>query len=87
MAATQPQLQTISFLDFCHANGVPSCTSVQFTFSCQIWLLYFLSLTGDESESDVVSHYFSRKSKRTGLLSFLRNAQETMLPDRVKKGY
>jgi len=38
-----------------------------------------------DSESDVVTNYFLRKNKRYGLLSFLKSAQYTILPQRVKK--
>lgn len=40
-------------------------------------------LTADES--DVVTNYFSRRSKRYGLLSFFNYAKESILPQRVKK--
>ncbi|KFM80755.1 Protein TEX261, partial [Stegodyphus mimosarum] len=40
-------------------------------------------LTSDES--DVVTNYFSRRSKRYGLLSFFNYAKESILPQRVKK--
>jgi len=40
-----------------------------------------------ESDSDIVSNYFRRKGKRYGLLSFLKSAQDTILPQRVKKGF
>lgn len=40
-----------------------------------------------DSDGDVVTNYFRRKGKRYGLLSFLKSAQDTILPQRVKKGY
>lgn len=40
-----------------------------------------------DSESDVVTNYFLRKNKRYGLLSVLKSAQDTILPQRVKKAY
>ncbi|KAG8193342.1 hypothetical protein JTE90_022972 [Oedothorax gibbosus] len=40
-------------------------------------------LTSDEN--DVVTNYFSRRSKRYGLLSFFNYAKESILPQRVKK--
>jgi len=42
-------------------------------------------LMGDEN--DVVTNYFSRKSKRYGLLSFFNYAKDAVLPQRVKKVY
>ena len=41
----------------------------------------------EESDADVVSNLFKKKSKKIGLLSFLKTAQDTILPQRVKKGY
>jgi len=38
-----------------------------------------------DTDGDIVTNYFRRKSKRYGLLSFLKSAQETILPQRVKK--
>ncbi|KAK2166441.1 hypothetical protein LSH36_39g11004 [Paralvinella palmiformis] len=38
-------------------------------------------------DHDVVTNYFRKNSKRIGLLSFLKTAQDTILPQRVKKGY
>ncbi|WAR21159.1 TX261-like protein [Mya arenaria] len=44
--------------------------------------------TMSESEdTDIVSSYFSRKGKKYGLLSFLKNAHGTILPQRVKKHF
>lgn len=40
-----------------------------------------------DTDGDVVTNYFRRKSKRYGLLSFLKSAQDTLLPQRVKKGF
>ncbi|OWF36109.1 protein TEX261-like [Mizuhopecten yessoensis] len=40
-----------------------------------------------QDPSDVVSNYFKAKGKKYGLLSFLKSAQESMLPDRVRKNY
>jgi uncharacterized protein YacL len=40
-----------------------------------------------ETDGDIVSNYFRRKGKRYGLLSFLKSAQDTILPQRVKKGF
>lgn len=41
----------------------------------------------EEAEGDIVTNYFKRKTKRLGLLAFLKTAQDTILPQRVKKGY
>ncbi|XP_053406822.1 protein TEX261-like [Mercenaria mercenaria] len=43
------------------------------------------NMTGDET--DVVSNYFSRKGKKYGLLAMLKTAQESVLPQRVKKHF
>jgi len=40
-----------------------------------------------DTDGDIVTNYFRRKSKRYGLLLFLKSAQETILPQRVKKGF
>ncbi|XP_064602472.1 protein TEX261-like [Liolophura sinensis] len=37
--------------------------------------------------TDVVSHYFNRRGKKYGLLSFFKYAQESLLPQRIKKQY
>ncbi|XP_015789054.1 protein TEX261 [Tetranychus urticae] len=38
-------------------------------------------------DSDVVSHYFSRKTKKYGLYSFLNYCKENLLGSRVKKSF
>ena len=43
--------------------------------------------TKSEETTDVVSNYFRKKTKGMGLLSFLKNAQDTLLPQRVRKQY
>ncbi|XP_052072339.1 protein TEX261-like [Mytilus californianus] len=43
--------------------------------------------TKSEDATDVVSNYFKRKTKGLGLLSFLKHAQDTVLPQRVRKQY
>ena len=45
-------------------------------------------MSSNEDSADLVSHYisFSRK-KKTGLLSFLNSAKESLLPQRVKKSF
>ncbi|CAG2163340.1 unnamed protein product [Oppiella nova] len=62
---------------------------------------FFISLSANENvlptiaetkpllsdESDVVSHYFSRRGKRYGLLSFFNYAKDSLLPQRVKKSF
>ncbi|GIY07207.1 protein TEX261 [Caerostris extrusa] len=62
---------------------------------------FFVSLSANENvlptlaetrplnadESDVVTNYFSRRSKRYGLLSFFNYAKESVLPQRVKKAF
>ncbi|KAL5022194.1 hypothetical protein ScPMuIL_001349 [Solemya velum] len=41
----------------------------------------------NEMDSDVVSSYFQRKSKKYGLLSFFKYAQESILPEKIRKNY
>ncbi|GAB6023291.1 hypothetical protein CHUAL_008100 [Chamberlinius hualienensis] len=62
---------------------------------------FFVSLSANENvlptvaetkhllsdDNDVVSNYFSRKSKRYGLLSFFNFAKDSILPQRVKKAF
>ncbi|XP_048747041.2 protein TEX261-like [Ostrea edulis] len=62
---------------------------------------FFISLSANENvlpttsgtrvssseESDVVSNYFKKKSKKYGLLSFFKYAQDSVLPQRVRKQY
>ncbi|XP_014788127.1 protein TEX261 [Octopus bimaculoides] len=43
--------------------------------------------TRDDKDMDVVSNYFNRRGKRYGLLSFFKYAQESILPQRVKKQF
>jgi hypothetical protein len=54
-----------------------------------VWGLFasnFCVVAGDEA--DVVSSYFTlNKKKRYNLMAFLRSAQESILPQRVKKSY
>lgn len=38
-------------------------------------------------DNDIVSNYFKRKSKKYGLLSFFKFAQDSLLPERIKKAY
>ncbi|XP_069139455.1 protein TEX261-like [Argopecten irradians] len=40
-----------------------------------------------QDSADVVSNYFKAKGKKYGLLSFLKSAQDSILPDRVRKHY
>ncbi|XP_076436262.1 protein TEX261-like [Babylonia areolata] len=72
-------------------------------FTICLWLVpfaFFVSLSANENtlptttasprpsdDADVVSSYFSRKAKKYGLLSFFRNVQGSVLPQRVKKSY
>lgn len=41
----------------------------------------------EETEGDVVTNYFKKKTKRLGLLAFLKSAQENILPQRLKKAF
>ena len=61
-------------------------------FTVLVYILYMLLIGydicySDETDGDIVSNYFRKKGKRWGLLSMLKTAQETVLPQRVKKGY
>lgn len=71
-------------------------------FTVCLWLVpfaFFVSLSANENvlptttdlppreEVDVVSNYFSKKGKKYGLLSVLKKAQESVLPERVKKHF
>ncbi|RWS30509.1 hypothetical protein B4U80_04792 [Leptotrombidium deliense] len=38
-------------------------------------------------DNDVVSHYFSRKNKKYGLLTFFNYAKDSLLPQRMKKSF
>ncbi|KAK3597778.1 hypothetical protein CHS0354_006136 [Potamilus streckersoni] len=42
---------------------------------------------GMDEDQDIVSNYFKRKGKKYGLLSFFKYAQESVLPQRVKKHF
>ena len=44
-------------------------------------------MTSMGDETDVVSNYFNKRGKKYGLLSVLKKAQESVLPDRVKKHF
>ena len=48
--------------------------------------LYHYVVT-EETEGDVVSNYFKKKTTRLGLLSFLKSAQDSILPQRLKKSF
>lgn len=45
------------------------------------------SFFAESDGTDVVSHYFNRRGKKYGLLSFFKYAQESLLPQRIKKQY
>jgi len=64
-------------------SGLFNCNPRDFV---EILLIFFviLHLTDD---NDVVSHYFSRRGKRYGLLSFFNYAKDSLLPQRVKKSF
>lgn len=40
-----------------------------------------------DNDSDLVTSYFKRKGKKYGLLHFLKSAQDSILPQRVKKSF
>ncbi|GLH07428.1 uncharacterized protein GBIM_12885 [Gryllus bimaculatus] len=72
-------------------------------FTLCLWLVpfaLFVSLSANENtlptvaetrplldDNDVVTNYFSRKSKKYGLLSFFNYAKESILPQRSKKTF
>merc|ERR1711931_180204 len=72
-------------------------------FTVCLWLVpfsYFVSLSANENtlptvsghssrneDEDLVSNYFKRKSKKYGLLSFFKYAENNILPQRVKKAF
>ncbi|XP_059144987.1 protein TEX261-like [Physella acuta] len=41
----------------------------------------------ETDDSDVVSNYFRKNKKKLGLLSFLKTAQESVLPQRMRKQF
>ncbi|XP_064630474.1 protein TEX261-like isoform X2 [Lineus longissimus] len=63
--------------------------------------MFFVSLSANElvlptlaeqapqqpEKEDIVTNYFMKKSKKYGLLSFFKFAQDSLLPQRVKKQY
>ncbi|KAH9503224.1 hypothetical protein Btru_068502 [Bulinus truncatus] len=72
-------------------------------FTVCLWLVpfaFFVSLSANEyvlptsntlvveqDDSDVVSNYFRKNKKKLGLLSFLKTAQESVLPQRMRKQF
>jgi uncharacterized membrane protein len=78
-------------------------TQVLGYFTLCMWIVpfaFFISLSANDNvlptttetrplldDSDLVSHYFSRKGKRLGLLSLFNYAKESVLPQRVKKAF
>jgi len=71
-------------------------------FTMCLWLVpfaFFVSLSANENvlptvsgtmdrdDTDVVSNYFRKNKKKTSLLSFLKQAQDTVLPQRVRKQF
>ena len=54
---------------------------------CMSFRLTICVYISDDDSADVVSNYFKKKSKRLGLLSFLKSAQDNILPQGGKKGY
>ncbi|KAK7872476.1 hypothetical protein R5R35_014268 [Gryllus longicercus] len=80
-----------------------SFSEVMAYFTLCLWLVpfaLFVSLSANENtlptvaetrplldDNDVVTNYFSRKSKKYGLLSFFNYAKESILPQRSKKTF
>ena len=48
--------------------------------SCHVFIV-------EDTEGDVVTNYFKKKTKRLGLLAFLKSAQDSILPQRLKKAF
>ena len=44
-------------------------------------------LSKKTDQNDVVSNYFSRKTKKMGILTFFNYAKESLLPERMKKSF
>ncbi|KAH7636241.1 protein TEX261 [Dermatophagoides farinae] len=71
-------------------------------FTVCLWIIpfaFFVSLSANDNvlptsienrnsdDHDLISHYFSRKGTRPGLLSIFNYAKESILPQQVKKSY
>ncbi|XP_022904260.1 protein TEX261 [Onthophagus taurus] len=80
------------------ASVYHSFSEVLAYFTLCLWLVpfaLFISLSANENVlptttdqgRDVVTNYFSKKGKKYSLLSFFNFAKETLLPQRVKKGF
>ncbi|KAF7491068.1 Uncharacterized protein SSS_08836 [Sarcoptes scabiei] len=67
-------------------------------FTICLWIIpfaFFVSLSVNDyvlptsienrDENDLISHYFSRKDKRSGLLSLFSYAKESILPQQIEK--
>ena len=44
-------------------------------------------MLAETDQNDVVSNYFSRKTKKMGILTFFNYAKESLLPERMKKSF
>ncbi|ESO93075.1 hypothetical protein LOTGIDRAFT_119829 [Lottia gigantea] len=87
------------YLTFSHFSQVwYPFSEVMAYFTVCLWLVpfaFFVSLSANEyvlptttaSTDHLVSSYFKSKEKRYGLLSFFKYAQESILPQRVKKQF
>ena len=71
-------------------------------FTVCLWIVpfsFFVSLSANENvlptttdlppreDADVVSNYFNKRGKKYNILAFLKKAQESVLPERVKKHF
>ena len=80
----------------------PDLFQVLAYFTICLWLVpfaFFVSLSANENvlptttdfpqkeDADVVSNYFNKRGKKYNILSFLKKAQESVLPERVKKHF
>lgn len=67
-------------------NVLPTTTErTGITAICFKYFMYTKSLF--ITEGDVVTNYFSKRSKKYGLLTFFNYAKESVLPQRTKKGF
>ena len=54
---------------------------------CMQYIVVFFRLISEDADGDIVSNYFRRKANKYNLKIFLKSAQDSILPQRTKKGY
>lgn len=65
-------------------------TFFSFSYHIPVYLIswfVFPSLLSADTDNDIVTNYFSRRSKTMGLLSLFNYAKESILPHRIKKSF